>query len=409
MTKTRRSTLIVFVIQIIMICGLGVFFETLKEVISHNPVVNSLILAVLISSIVYSIFAAVVVFRGESTWTRIAVNPASPNALKTVAKHFPDVGHAEAAHRHSAIEALNEALEWRGRMLDYASGVLIGLGLLGTFVGLMHTMAGIKDAMALVSGAGGKASASALIGGLTAPLAGMSTAFSASLLGLIGSLAVGALAQFISRSSSNWIESIREWATVVGGDESTGDAAPATGGNNNAAMVRIEHVASAIEARIAQLVDVTSAGRKEQDRLAAASFDALNRMANLAERQEVLLGGIQHSLQANTVAMESAKEAVITMAASVEANRVQVTAAVDSVTDVLVDIKTNTEHTVAGLEAFQSSLATKHAALEKMSVSVQMQRNAVMDCVEQISRARVAIESGRVRAPGSAVAMAEAA
>jgi len=49
MTKTRRSTLIVFVIQIIMICGLGVFFETLKEVISHNPVVNSLILAVLIS------------------------------------------------------------------------------------------------------------------------------------------------------------------------------------------------------------------------------------------------------------------------------------------------------------------------------------------------------------------------
>lgn len=408
MTKTRRSTLIVFVIQIIMICGLGVFFETLKEVISHNPVVNSLILAVLISSIVYSIFAAVIVFRGESTWTRVAVNPASPNALKSVEKHFPDVAHAEPAHRHSAIEALSEALEWRGRMLDYASGVLIGLGLLGTFVGLMHTMAGIKDAMALVSGAGGKASASALIGGLTAPLAGMSTAFSASLLGLIGSLAVGALAQFISRSSSNWIESIREWATVVGGGESTADAAPATSGNN-AAMVRIEQVASAIEARIAQLVDVTSAGRKEQDRLAAASFDALNRMANLAERQEVLLGGIQHSLQANTVAMESAKEAVITMAASVETNRVQVTAAVDSVTGVLVDIKTNTEHTVAGLEAFQSSLATKHAALEKMSVSVQMQRNAVMDCVEQISRARVAIESGRVRTPGSAVSMAEAA
>ncbi|HEV7831886.1 MAG TPA: hypothetical protein VGP09_00605 [Caballeronia sp.] len=407
MTKTRRSSLIVFAIQIVMICGLGVFFNTLKEVISHNPVVNSAILAVLIGSIVYSIFAAVIVFRGESTWTRVAANPASANALKPVEKHFPDVGHAEPAHRAAAIEALSESLEWRGRMLDYASGVLIGLGLLGTFVGLMHTMAGIKDAMALVSGSGGKASASALIGGLTAPLAGMSTAFSASLLGLIGSLAVGALAQFISRSSSNWIESIREWATVIGGDAKT-DAAPATNGNETA-LVRIEQVASAIEARIAQLVDVTSASREEQVRLAAASGDALNRMANLAERQDILLSGIQHSLQANTVAMESAKEAVITMAGSVEANRVQVTAAVDSATGVLVDIKSHTEQTVAGLDAFQSGMAIKHAALEKMSVSVQMQRHAVMDCVEQIARARVAIESGRVRAPGSAVSMADAA
>jgi hypothetical protein len=327
--------------------------------------------------------------------------------LKSVEKHFPDVGHAEPAHRAAAIEALSESLEWRGRMLDYASGVLIGLGLLGTFVGLMHTMAGIKDAMALVSGSGGKASASALIGGLTAPLAGMSTAFSASLLGLIGSLAVGALAQFISRSSSNWIESIREWATVIGGDAKT-DAAPATNGNETA-LVRIEQVASAIEARIAQLVDVTIASREEQVRLAAASGDALNRMANLAERQDILLSGIQHSLQANTVAMESAKEAVITMAGSVEANRVQVTAAVDSATGVLVDIKSHTEQTVAGLDAFQSGMAIKHAALEKMSVSVQMQRHAVMDCVEQIARARVAIESGRVRAPGSAVSMADAA
>jgi divalent metal cation (Fe/Co/Zn/Cd) transporter len=66
MTKTRRSLLIVFVIQLLMVLGLGFFFETLKEVISHNLVVNSLILAVLIASIVYSIIAAVLVFRGES-------------------------------------------------------------------------------------------------------------------------------------------------------------------------------------------------------------------------------------------------------------------------------------------------------------------------------------------------------
>jgi hypothetical protein len=406
MTKTRRSLLIVFVIQLLMVLGLGFFFETLKEVISHNLVVNSLILAVLIASIVYSIIAAVLVFRGESKWTRVSGDTHSAKALIKVQAQFPDIGHAEAAHRGAAIDALNESLEWRGRMLDYASGVLIGLGLLGTFVGLMHTMAGIKDAMALVSGAGGTASANALIGGLTAPLAGMSTAFSASLLGLIGSLAVGALAQFVSRSSSNWIESIREWATVIGGDSTT-EGAPVA--SSNESLVRIEGTVGAIQAHIAQLVNVMAADRTEHLSLAAAGSAALERMATLAERQDILFGGVQQSLQANTAAMESMKEAVITMAGSVEANRVQVTAAIDSVTDPLIDIKTNTQQTVASLDAVHSGLAAKHASLEKMGASMQMQRNAVMDCVEQIARARVAIESERARAPASSISIREAA
>ncbi|MGA7817717.1 hypothetical protein [Caballeronia sp.] len=407
MTKTRRSLLIVFIIQLLMVLGLGFFFETLKEVISHNPVVNSLILAVLVASIVYSIIAAVLVFRGESKWTRVSGDAHSAKVLTKVQAQFPDIGHAEAAHRSAAIDALNESLEWRGRMLDYASGVLIGLGLLGTFVGLMHTMAGIKDAMALVSGSGGKASANALIGGLTAPLAGMSTAFSASLLGLIGSLAVGALAQFISRSSSNWVESIREWANVVGGDSTT--KATPVAGSNNEALASIEESVGAIQAHIARLVDVMAADRTEHLGLAVASSAALERMAALAERQDVLLGGVQQSLQANTAAMESMKDAVITMAGSVEANRVQVTAAIDSVTDPLIDIKTNTEQTVASLHALHGGLAARHASLEKMGASMQMQRNAVMDCVEQIARARVAIESERARAPASSVSIREEA
>jgi hypothetical protein len=405
MTKTKRSLLIVFVIQALMAIGLGAFLNTLKEVVSHNPLVNSAIISVLVGSMIYSFIAALLVYRGESKWSRTAGKSGSPASLQAVRARFPELGHADPARRVAAIDALNESLEWRGRMLDYASGVLIGLGLLGTFVGLMHTMAGIKDAMALVSGAGGKASATALIGGLAAPLAGMSTAFSASLLGLIGSLAVGALAQFVSRSSSNWIESIREWAHENAGDTPVLAAAAA---NNDDAVLRIEQVASAIQACVGQFVKETSAARNEQTQAALGNAAALGRIAAATERQEALLGNLQQGMQANTAAMHSTQQAVVSMAGFVEANRVQVTAAIDSLTDALIDIKTHTEQTVVRLDTLQSGLTSRYAALEKVSVSMQMQRNAVIDCVEQIGRARVAIESGRVL-PSSPVTLTASA
>jgi hypothetical protein len=397
MTKTKRSLIIVFTIQILMALGLGAFFNTLKEVVSHNPLVNSAIISVLVGSMIYSFFGAWLVFRGESQWSRVA-GANSPASLPAVRARFPELGHAEPARRAAAIEALNESLEWRGRMLDYASGVLIGLGLLGTFVGLMHTMAGIKDAMALVSGAGGKASATALIGGLAAPLAGMSTAFSASLLGLIGSLAVGALAQFVSRASSNWVESIREWAHEIGGDDAP-KAKPAQ--SSDEAVLRIEHMASVMHAGLGQLVQETSALRGEQLQLAQANAAVLVRIANAAERQEALLGDMRQGIQASTDAIQSARQAVVAMAGFAEASRVQVSAAVDSVAGALVDIKTHTEQTVVRLDALQNGLTAKYAALEKVNVSMQMQRHAVIDCVEQIAQARMAIESGRVFTPAS--------
>jgi hypothetical protein len=396
-TKTRRLLLIVFALQVLASIGLITFFGTLKEVVFHNPVINSLIIAVLLISIIYSLVAAIFLFRGETQWARLRADLTSNEplhgALGVVRGRFADLGHADASRRAAVIDALNESLEWRGRMLDYASGVLIGLGLLGTFVGLMHTMAGIKEAMAIVSSAGGKASASALINGLTAPLAGMSTAFSASLLGLIGSLGVGALAQFLSRASSCWVESIREWAHLNDGD----DGEPAAGGATSSDEVArsVERVASLIQSGMKTLEEGAAAGRNQQLDIARASLVALTRIADTAERQQSLLDEIRSAVQINTDAVTAMNEAVVGMAGSIEANRVQVCATVGSVGDVLVDIKTGTEQIVARLDALQSGLAAKATSFEKASVSMQMQRNAVMDCVEQIGRARVAIEGRR--------------
>ncbi|MFM0151229.1 hypothetical protein PQR05_03475 [Paraburkholderia sediminicola] len=383
------------------IVGLIAFFGTLKEVVSHNPVVNLLIIAVLLISIIYSMVAAWFLFRGELQWTRLrtdlTTNEPLRGALRPLRGRIGELGHADAARRAVVIDALNESLEWRGRMLDYASGVLIGLGLLGTFVGLMHTMAGIKEAMAIVSSSGGKASATALIGGLTAPLAGMSTAFSASLLGLIGSLGVGALAQFVSRASSCWIESIREWAHLNDGDD--GEHAVGSAASGGEAVRSVERIASILQSGLATLTVEARAGRSEQLSVANASLAALARVAETAERQQSLLGDIQFSLQANTRAVAAMNEAMVAISGCIEANRVEVSATVGSIGDTLIDIKTHTAQTVERLDVLQSGLTTKVASLEKMNLSLQTQRNAVLDCVEQIGRARVAIEGWRIAKP----------
>jgi hypothetical protein len=110
---------------------------------------------------------------------------------------------------------------------------------------------------------------------------------------------------------------------------------------------------------------------------------------------------MRQGIQASTDAIQSARQAVVAMAGFAEASRVQVSAAVDSVAGALVDIKTHTEQTVVRLDALQNGLTAKYAALEKVNVSMQMQRHAVIDCVEQIAQARMAIESGRVFTPAS--------
>src|SRR6202030_4640905 len=74
-------------------------------------------------------------------------------------------------------------------------GVLIFLGLLGTFYGLLETVRSVGGVLAALSGGGGDAARALaeLKTGLETPLAGMSTAFSSSLFGLASSLILGFL------------------------------------------------------------------------------------------------------------------------------------------------------------------------------------------------------------------------
>ena len=78
----------------------------------------------------------------------------------------------------------------------YMIGLLIFLGLLGTFWGLLDTVVGVSDVISGLSTQGGEdpnKTFNELKTNLQQPLGGMGTAFSSSLFGLAGALVVGFL------------------------------------------------------------------------------------------------------------------------------------------------------------------------------------------------------------------------
>ncbi|MDR0449139.1 MAG: hypothetical protein LBG89_01600 [Rickettsiales bacterium] len=129
-----------------------------------------------------------------------AVPQLPPFVLRPVAKMLTAV---RVQHKpYISSQTLNAFLDIiMGRFEDtreqnrYTTNILVFLGLLGTFWGLLHTIGAfgmLVDGMDF--GTDFAAATEAMRSGLTAPLAGMGTAFSSSFLGLAGSLMVGFLA-----------------------------------------------------------------------------------------------------------------------------------------------------------------------------------------------------------------------
>jgi hypothetical protein len=92
------------------------------------------------------------------------------------------------------LDSLATRLDESRETARYLTGLLVFLGLLGTFWGLLETVGSIGGVIASLQGGGETTSLfNDLKTGLARPLAGMSLAFTSSLFGLAGSLVLGFL------------------------------------------------------------------------------------------------------------------------------------------------------------------------------------------------------------------------
>lgn len=126
--------------------------------------------------------------------------------------------------KHAALDGELYASEVRmGSHLvlpGYIGGALVGLGLVGTFIGLLGTLDDLSKLFAGMANMGGAGTNpvdlfSDMISRLQAPMKAMGTAFVASLYGLLGSLIVGLMAYSAKKTAMHVMDQARKLVADV--------------------------------------------------------------------------------------------------------------------------------------------------------------------------------------------------
>lgn len=123
--------------------------------------------------------------------------------------------YVQSAAMEPELEALETYFHKRQELSNFLVGLMVGLGLLGTFIGLLETLIATSELIGGIAtslGGGGNMDSEfgKIVGGLQKPLAAMGTAFSASMFGLIGSIMLGFQAVVVSKTVASLVDNIRE-------------------------------------------------------------------------------------------------------------------------------------------------------------------------------------------------------
>src|SRR5207342_2500981 len=203
-----------------------------------NPPLNALIIGVLVIGILLA-FRQVIRLFPEVAWVNgfrmadpgITVER-PPVLLAPMAAIMGDrIGRmAMSSHTMRGIlDSISLRLDEARDMSRYMTGLLIFLGLLGTFWGLIETVGSVGNVINTLK-PGGDAGAifESLKEGLAAPLSGMGISFSSSLFGLAGSLVLGFLDLQTSQAQNRFYTELEDWLSTTVRDLGVGDE-PASG------------------------------------------------------------------------------------------------------------------------------------------------------------------------------------
>ncbi len=199
-------------------------YEIVFRIFMYNPVLNGLILGVLLLGIIYA-FRRVLSLKPEIRWIEAfrTSHPgfslqAAPLLLAPVASVLGEQERRgrfvlPAMSARYLLDSISSRLDESRDISRYQVGLLIFLGLLGTFWGLLQTIGSVGEVINELSvGEGDLVTVfDQLKAGLAAPMSGMGTAFSSSLLGLAGSLIVGFLELQATQAQNSFYNDVEEW------------------------------------------------------------------------------------------------------------------------------------------------------------------------------------------------------
>ena len=226
MTSPQRFV-VRMVLFILALAVMGIFLiSPLERAFQANVFLNGIILGVLFLGIIYNLRQVLVLFP-EVTWIELfrknlpglslARNPRLLAPMATMLGERKDTLSLSAQSMRSLLDGIASRLDESRDLSRYTIGLLIFLGLLGTFWGLLETVGSIRNVIGGLNVGGDDVTAvfSNLKRGLTAPLDGMGTAFSSSLFGLAGSLVLGFLDLQASQAQNRFYNDLEEWLSSL--------------------------------------------------------------------------------------------------------------------------------------------------------------------------------------------------
>jgi len=326
---TKLSSPRIFLVRMVvflMLCALVavVLYKQIVVAFFANPGLNALIGAVLLIGIILS-FRQVIRLYPEVSWVnnfRIADPGLAIEKHPTLLAPMAAILGGERSGRMTiSQQTMRHLLDSIATRLDeardisrYMTGLLVFLGLLGTFWGLIETVGSVGDVIQGLK-VGGESSAvfDSLREGLARPLSGMGISFSSSLFGLAGSLALGFLDLQTSQAQNRFYMELEDWLSTIVSDLTIDThegrmiaAAPsgemrsaidklkeavADSGSNRAATAAMANLAEAIHGLVSHMRTEQQMIRDWADAQAAQSREMnrlLERIAGEEPRQDEL-------------------------------------------------------------------------------------------------------------------------
>tara|TARA_B110000003_G_scaffold227138_1_gene228325 strand:+ start:1168 stop:2280 length:1113 start_codon:yes stop_codon:yes gene_type:complete len=293
------------IVFIVLNLILGFFLiSSLTDAFLTNPIINGLIFAVLGFGIII-IFRQVYTLRPEIQW----IEGYKRNKAKGLTGNLDNkklvllAPMASLLEEHkgrftisslamrSLLDSLNLRLDETREISRYLIGLLVFLGLLGTFWGLLNTIGSVGE---VINSLGTEDEDSSLMflklkEGLKQPLDGMGTAFSSSLFGLSGSLILGFLDIQASQSQNQFYNDIEEWLSTM---------SLIAVNNKDSQKIQEDGVPVYVQALLEQTAESidslqSTLGRGEDERKHLA-----DNFANLAEKMSAVADQIQSNQKA---------------------------------------------------------------------------------------------------------------
>ena len=286
----------------------------LIRVFMNTPILDGVILGVLALGIIF-VMRQVLLLWPEVKWLRRFQarreedEPIPSGSVKLLTPLAVMVGEKRnklslsPMATRAVLDGIASRLDEQRELTRYMIGLLIFLGLLGTFWGLLETIGAVADAISGLQVSAGDAGQmfAKLKASIDGPLKGMSTAFGASLFGLSASLVLGFLELQASQAQGRFHSELEEWLSGV--TRISGGSLQTDGDQAVPAYIEalLERTADGLD-ELGRVMKRGEEGRQAASVTEAALVDRLGGLAETMRAQQNLLAKLtENSIELRTV------------------------------------------------------------------------------------------------------------